>query len=141
MLLDKCDKIVVFGSTIGVEATFANKVSILAGKALYEDLDICYVASDRSDLKNLILNRDLKPKPAKNSIPYAHWSITFGQNFKYYDAINLSKGKFKGVLIQGGKFAMYLNAAETLLRTFIQVLQGRLDKKQMIQRLRNKLSS
>lgn len=39
-LLEKSDHVLTFGSTVGLEATFWGKPSILAGRAIWEDLDI-----------------------------------------------------------------------------------------------------
>jgi len=41
-LLDSCEKVIIFGSTMGVEATFWEKPSILIGQSFYSLLDCVY---------------------------------------------------------------------------------------------------
>jgi len=40
-LIDAADVVVSYGSTVGVEAAYSGKLSILMGRAMYEDLDVC----------------------------------------------------------------------------------------------------
>ena len=59
-LLDAVDKVVVFGSTMGVESVYWNKPVINLGPALYSYDNICYEPKDLADLDKLIID-DLKP--------------------------------------------------------------------------------
>ena len=59
-LMDACEKVVTFGSTMGVESAFWGKPSILLRRSMYENLDICYHASQKEDVMPL-LEGDLEP--------------------------------------------------------------------------------
>lgn len=56
-LLDSADKIISFGSTIGVEAVYWSKPVILLNQSFYSLFDICYIPSSKEDLKKMIINK------------------------------------------------------------------------------------
>jgi len=92
-LLDNCDKSLVFCSTIGVEACFWNKPAILAGRAIYEDLECAYIAKSHDDLLELIKS-DLKPKDKEGAIKYGYWQSVRGVPFKYFKPDGYFEGRF-----------------------------------------------
>jgi hypothetical protein len=59
-LLFKCDKVITFGSSIGVEATYWGKPSILLGTCFYKHLDIAYMPETTDRLIEL-LDGELQP--------------------------------------------------------------------------------
>lgn len=73
-LMDACEKVVTFGSTMGVEATYWGKPSVLIGRALYENLDVCYRVFDKEEIIPL-LERNLTPKPQIGSLKYAYYLL------------------------------------------------------------------
>jgi len=60
-LMEACDSIVVFGSTMGIEAVYWGKPVILLCCALYYYADVCYIPESRLDFFKLI-ESDLAPK-------------------------------------------------------------------------------
>ena len=92
-LLNYSDVIISFGSTIGIEATYYGKASILWGAAFYEDTGGVYEVDSLLDLENL-LSRNIEPKPKINSLKYAFFErnkgeysyqfIKYDKNDKYY---------------------------------------------------------
>src|SRR5205823_2100156 len=94
-LLDRVDKAVTFGSTVGVEATFWGKVSILAGHSLYEHLDVVHVAHSHDELMQMLGAR-LSPKHVDGAIKYGFYMHTFGIPFKYWRASSFTEGVFNG---------------------------------------------
>lgn len=60
-LIDYSDTVVVFGSTIGIEAAYWGKPTILLSGAMYYYLDCCYIPSSKDELFSLI-NSNLTPK-------------------------------------------------------------------------------
>ena len=101
-LLEKSDLVISFGSTIGIEATFYNKPSILWGVAYYEDTGGVYEINSLKELEKL-LRIKLKPKPYENSLKFAFYEkmkgeftykhVYFDKNLRYYfegkESINL----------------------------------------------------
>ncbi len=55
-LLDACDLIITFGSTVGIEAVYAGKPSISLGRSLYEDFDAVIKPKNHQELVSIIEN-------------------------------------------------------------------------------------
>ncbi len=97
-LLFNCEKVLAFGSSVGIEAVYWGKPSIQAGKSYYYDFDATYKPASHEELIEMI-NADLEPLLKTPALVYGHYFKTFGIPFKYYYAQNLATGKFKGVNI------------------------------------------
>lgn len=82
-LLDACAKVITFGSTIGVEATYWGKPSILAGKAYYENFNCTYVPKSHAEVVALI-EGDTPPLSKLSAIQYGFWELTNGTRFKFF---------------------------------------------------------
>jgi hypothetical protein len=95
-LIHECNKIVVFGSTVGLESAYLGKVVILLGRIFYEDLDVAYKPSSFEKLFELLINKDLKPLPNayEDSIKYAYFESRRGFDYKYYKPTGILKGTF-----------------------------------------------
>ena len=98
-LLKNSDKIVTFGSTMGIEACFWGIPSILAGRSLYQDLGVTYNPVNHRELVEM-LRGDLEPKDRSGALKYAYYMRTFGIEFKYYQTERLYHGRFKGTYIK-----------------------------------------
>ena len=97
-LMDACEKVISFGSTMGIECVFGRKPSILAGRSLYEDLGGCYVAKDHGEMIDLI-NRHLEHLPNLGSLKYGYWQSVVGIPFVYYSPESKRGGKFMSVYL------------------------------------------
>ena len=73
-LLDAVDKVVVFGSTMGIESVYWKMPVINLGPALYSYDNICYEPKDLADLDQLILS-DLEPLYSDAVIKYGAFSM------------------------------------------------------------------
>jgi hypothetical protein len=102
-LLDESDVIITFGSTIGIEAAYWKKPSILIGHALYESLDCIYKPINHEELVEL-LQKDLEPLNSYSALKYANRELTYGTKFTYFKETKiirgLSVGKFNGLKIK-----------------------------------------
>jgi hypothetical protein len=78
-LIDSTDVVVTFGSTVGIEANFYGKPSILLGHALYEDLGACYIPKSHEEFIMLI-NSELMPLPKTGALKYGYYQRNRGQN-------------------------------------------------------------
>jgi hypothetical protein len=97
-LVKHASQIITFGSTIGMEATFMEKPSILAGKSFCNNLDGTYEPQTHLELIEL-LKQDLEPKPKEIALLFAYFFATFGILFKHYVPENFGIGKFRGKYI------------------------------------------
>jgi hypothetical protein len=91
-LLEKSDKIISFGSTVGAEAVYWSKPSILIGKAMYMGLNITYNPSTEEELVGLIVNTKLAPKPVEGALKYGLYLYKRkSEKLKYFDSNNHRK--------------------------------------------------
>ena len=100
-LIDAASKVVTCTSTVGCEATYWGNISILAGKSLYEDDDCAYRANSFEELFLLIDNKNLMPKPKKNSYKFAYYNQTNGIEFKYLKLNTLKSGEILDLKLKG----------------------------------------
>lgn len=111
-LLENCEKVVSFGSTIGAEATYWGKPSILAGRCNYELFDCAYVVRSHEELVELI-KREIPPKPKLGALQYSYWINTDAiKVFRYFKEIGNSGGYgiglFNGHHVRASIFARML---------------------------------
>lgn len=83
-LLSKSEKVVTFGSTIGVEATYMGIPSVLLGPASYRGLGCCY-EPDSLDEAIKIIQSKLKPMPIENALKYSAWMIYGGVRLEHIE--------------------------------------------------------
>lgn len=111
-LIDNSDVVITFGSTVGVEACFWNKPSILLGRSFYEFLDCCYKPSTHEEVVRL-LRSDLSPKSREEALKYGYWVKYQGVPFKRFEHTYVwdpdipipHQGRFLGKEIRYGRFA------------------------------------
>ncbi|MDR0330934.1 MAG: hypothetical protein LBH93_04405 [Chitinispirillales bacterium] len=74
-LLENVEKVVVFGSTIGVEAAYWGKPVILLCAAFYKYLDICYKPENAEEAFSLIEADGLRIKDKTDALKYGFYSM------------------------------------------------------------------
>jgi hypothetical protein len=94
-LLDACKVTLTFGSTIGAEACFWKKPSILAGRSLYEQLDCCHRPRNHDELMALLLG-EAPEKDILGALKYAYWETVRGTPFRRFTPTSLYTGEFNG---------------------------------------------
>ncbi len=88
-----------FGSTIGLEATFWGKPSVLCGVIFYDAFDCTYNPKNHQQTMLWLLDGNLPPKPQENTFFYAHYANSFGIPYQHYQAETLFTGKVNGKII------------------------------------------
>ena len=73
-LMDACNKVVTFGSSTGVEASYWGKPSILIGRSFYEMTDACYHMKSKEELISAI-NGHLPAKERLGALKYAYFVL------------------------------------------------------------------
>ena len=71
-LLFNAEKVVTFGSTIGIEAVYWNKPSVLLRGAYYMKLGGCYVPKTPAEAVELV-KAELMPQGSEGAIKYGFW--------------------------------------------------------------------
>jgi len=85
-LIDKSDAVITVGSTIGVEAAYKEKKSILIGRAFHENMDITLNPVSENELRQSLLqnlNIEDMSKRKENALKYAIFHELGGVNFEY----------------------------------------------------------
>lgn len=123
-LIDAAEKVVVFGSTIGVEAAYWGKPVILLGAALYYNLDTCYIPKTKLEIKPLLLET-LRPKDSNQAAKYGFFVISeWGERPTLFD---FSPEK-KMILKKMQTTARYVKTSSILITKLIRFLAKILDK-------------
>ncbi len=97
-LLKIAEKIIVFGSTIGVEANFWGKPVILLGKSFYFRMNIAYKPSTKAEIKKLLIS-NLEPKDKIDALKFGFYYTEGGIPSKYYTKNQEGITYFKGTNI------------------------------------------
>lgn len=124
-LIRRSDIIVVFGSTVGIEAAFSGKKVILLGRAAYEKLNCVYIPQSHTQLMEALTNPEFEfPDINKeDALKYGYWNESFGYKYKSYKPSSLTNGSFKGVIIND--FSPY----KSFRRRFKKFVRGLFNKK------------
>jgi len=98
-LLDAAEKVITVGSTVGVEAVYYKKPSVLLGPSYYQFLDICYTPKDDDELRAM-LKEVLAPKEAFAAVQYGfYWMSGKGRKWERFDFGSSGKSRILGVRI------------------------------------------
>lgn len=95
-LLRGADLVLTFGSTVGIEAVYFGKPSILAGPAFYAGLGGTYNPATHDELVAL-LRPGLPARDRTAALRYGYYFRTFGRPYRWFEASSFSVGAFKGV--------------------------------------------
>jgi len=111
-LLEKCDLVLTFGSTVGVEAAYVAKPSFLMGRAIYENLGCCVRPASHSELLDMLRriaagDRSMLPEPTvvKRAVErYGFFFKCWGNIYQHVMPVHV------------GKSVMVKNGCKTVLR-------------------------
>lgn len=119
-LLKQSDQIVTFGSSIGIEAVFWDKPSILLGPCFYQGfVGIRQPKSHREAVE--LISAALPPSSDKSgALMYGYWFQTHGQRFKYFEPRGLFEGLFKGRSLYGQRRRSSLSRMMTRVRQWLR---------------------
>jgi hypothetical protein len=96
-LLQNASKIISFGSTMGMEAVFWGKISILLARSFYCRLNGTYQPAAHHDAINLIANKSLLPIEDHEALKYGYFFKSFGIEYQYYNPIDFKSGTYNGI--------------------------------------------
>ena len=100
-LLNEADKIVTFGSTMGIEAVYWGKPSILLGASFYRELGGTYNPTCHDEAMKLIVMK-LEPKDREPALRYGNHLLNFGIPYKTTDASRgVRNAIYKGCHLNG----------------------------------------
>jgi hypothetical protein len=97
-LMMRSDCVLTFGSTIGIEACFWGKPSVLICPAMYEDFDVAINCHSHSEVIRALLDPG-HAKNKKEAMLYGAIMATMGNDFKHVVMENPFKGTFNGKVV------------------------------------------
>jgi len=83
-LLDACNTAVSFGSTMGIEAVYWGKPSILLGRCVYEQIGSVYTPRTHEEAVGLIRTRNLATLPVEGALKVALFWSRGGQSIPHF---------------------------------------------------------
>lgn len=101
-LMRRCEKVLTFGSTAGIEATYWGVPSILAGMSYYRELGATYNPSTHDELVSL-LQADLSVCDRTGAMIYGYYQKTFGRPYEIYQPQDRYRGSFQGQTVRPTK--------------------------------------
>jgi hypothetical protein len=113
-LIDNSEKIVVFNSTVGVEANYWRRPVILLGPSFYMDLDVAYRPRSIDELEAMLLSR-LECKPIIGSLKYGYYLSANNGELSRFVSFSLCKISFLG---KNFLINEYFNAVDLVLKLF-----------------------
>lgn len=93
-LMRASDTIVSFGSSVGSEAVFWGKPSVLLGPCFYQNLGGVYRPQSHAETIEL-LTQTIAPLPTTGAMKYGFWLQTRGHKHVHFKSSGLFEGQFK----------------------------------------------
>lgn len=84
-LMEKCDKVLTFGSAMSIESAYAGKPSILVGREPYEDLGSCYTPESHREVVDLVNDFKLEPKSKDGAVKFGYYMVARDRDFDFFD--------------------------------------------------------
>lgn len=94
-LLDGADRVLTFGSTMGIEATYWGKAAICAEHSFYNGLGAQHEATTEAELIELLTRPELPSCARENALRYGYYLNTHGENFRHFETDKISDYEFK----------------------------------------------
>jgi len=94
-MLDGAERILTFGSTVGIEATFWGKPAICADYSFYNGLDAQYEAATETEMIELLTRPGLPPRPRENALIFGYYMNSFGGEFRHFQTAKISDYAFE----------------------------------------------
>ena len=98
-LLDHADQVVTFGSTIGIEATYWGKPSILLSNCFHRDSDVAYAPRTHDEVIRLIRS-ELPAKDRLGALRMGYYRMRHGFRQQYYEG-DFWRGSGRGYSFKG----------------------------------------
>lgn len=96
-LIDSSRVVCSYGSSVGIEATYWGRPSLLLSRAYYDRLNVAEPASNEAAIERFL--REPRTFPREATLPCGAFFYTLGEKFRYYDADGLHRGSIRGVYL------------------------------------------
>ena len=124
-LLQSSDVVATYGSTVGVEAVYWGKPSILLKSSFYSNIGVSVVfPTDYHELSQILASIDSIPVENVTSYKYGFYFKTYGVDFFFYQPESLFSGRFNGSNLQYNFVRGCLSMIIRLKSFFKRMLDG-----------------
>ena len=94
-ILDRAHVACSYGSTVGIEATYWDRPSLLMGRSIYDRLGATFNASGADDVLRFLRQPEVMPKIG--ALMYGAFFARHGTPYRHYEARDLFRGRIQGV--------------------------------------------
>ena len=94
-MMRKATRVLSFGSTTGLEATYWGIPSILGYRSYFDTLGSIHIPKSHDEMMQLIVGADTPPANKLGALMYGYFMKTFGMPFRYNRPTGLTGGAFK----------------------------------------------
>lgn len=94
-MMEGADRVLTFGSTIGIEATYWGRPAICADYSFYDGQDAQYEAGNEEELLELLCRPALPPKAREQAVRFGYYLNTYGEPFVHFSTEQISDYEFK----------------------------------------------
>ena len=122
-MVDAADCVVTFGSTIGIEAAYWGRPSVLLAQAPFRAMGSTYDAESVEQAKAWLADRSLAALPRLGAAKYGNYLMTFGRPFVHFRSAGFFGGEFRGRRVRAGvsrRLAVALPLAFAELRRYVR---------------------
>ncbi|MXV38987.1 hypothetical protein GO491_09935 [Flavobacteriaceae bacterium Ap0902] len=91
---------IAFLSSTAIESAYYNKPIIQLSKSNYHRLGSTYFPQSKEEFKDLLLDKDLKPKDNLGARKFGYYMNTFGTRYQYFEPKDLNTGTYRGTDLQ-----------------------------------------
>ncbi|NBW99096.1 hypothetical protein EBR03_05950, partial [bacterium] len=96
-LIESSDVVFSFGSTIGIEAAYWGRPSVLLGASSYAQSGAVYAPESASELRDLLRDSSaIRVASQDLCLPFGFYYLTYGRPFQFYQPTSLFDGTFLG---------------------------------------------
>jgi hypothetical protein len=96
-LIERSRVVASYGSTVGLEATYWGRPSLMFARAYYDRLGVATQAEDIDQVEAFL--RAPVTMPQSSALPVAAYFGRLGEPYRYYDADGLHRGSILGVYL------------------------------------------
>lgn len=94
-MLDGAERVLSFGSTVSIEATFWGRPSISADDSFFDGLGALHEARTETELLDLLTRPALPPQDRQAAIAFGYYLNTYGSAFRHFDTSRISDYEFQ----------------------------------------------
>ena len=96
-LMENAWKVVTFGSTVGIEASYWGKVSINLGNSFYRHLNVTHNPKNKNEITKILLTEEYGHLDNIDLLKYGYYLNTYGYLFSFYDSMDFFNGTFRQI--------------------------------------------